>query len=77
MHPDAPAGAGDTFTQRNGIRAASLPTWPYRRIDYLFVKCHVRGGLLQPERCEVVLDQPVDGVWPSDHFGVMADLVQR
>jgi hypothetical protein len=24
--------------------------------------------------CERIFDQPVDGVWASDHFGVVADL---
>ena len=76
LHPGRGGEDGDTFTPRNGIRGATAPTWPYRRIDYLFVTCTVRGGL-QPERCEVVLDEPVDGVWPSDHFGVMAELVRR
>ena len=75
LHPGHSGEDGDTFAARNGIRGANLPTWPYRRIDYLFVRCNVRGGL-QPERCEVVLDEPVDGVWPSDYFGVMADLVR-
>jgi hypothetical protein len=23
--------------------------------------------------CERIFDEPVDGVWASDHFGVMAD----
>jgi hypothetical protein len=25
--------------------------------------------------CQRVLDRPVDGIWASDHFGVLADLV--
>jgi hypothetical protein len=24
--------------------------------------------------CEPIFDQPVDGLWASDHFGVVADL---
>jgi endonuclease/exonuclease/phosphatase family metal-dependent hydrolase len=45
-----------------------------RRIDYVLV------GHAQPNRrCSVVsaelaFDRPVDGVWPSDHFGVVADV---
>jgi hypothetical protein len=26
--------------------------------------------------CRRVLDQPVDGVWASDHYGVLADLTR-
>jgi len=25
--------------------------------------------------CRLVLDRPVEGVWASDHYGVLADLV--
>jgi endonuclease/exonuclease/phosphatase family metal-dependent hydrolase len=47
-----------------------------RRVDYVFVgswhahphaHCHIQGARL-------VLDQPTDGIWPSDHFGVLVDL---
>jgi endonuclease/exonuclease/phosphatase family metal-dependent hydrolase len=47
-----------------------------RRIDYVFVgswdahpnaACEVRAASL-------AFDQPVDGIWLSDHFGVVADL---
>jgi len=39
-----------------------------RRIDYVFF----RGPGLQVTRSEVVLDRPLQGIHPSDHFGVMA-----
>ena len=48
---------------------------PRRRIDYIFVAN--RSMQDRPARitaCQVVLDQPVDGVWASDHFGVLADI---
>jgi hypothetical protein len=47
-----------------------------RRVDYVFIgswrahssaQCHVRTAAL-------AFDQPTDGVWPSDHFGVLVDL---
>ena len=47
-----------------------------RRVDYVFVgswdahpkaACEVRAASL-------AFDQPVDGIWLSDHFGVVADL---
>ncbi|MBN2553724.1 MAG: endonuclease/exonuclease/phosphatase family protein [Spirochaetales bacterium] len=40
-----------------------------QRIDYIFF----RGAGLQVANCEVVLDQPVGGLYASDHFGVLAD----
>ena len=30
---------------------------------------------LEATSCALVFDEPVDGVWASDHFGVVADLV--
>jgi endonuclease/exonuclease/phosphatase family metal-dependent hydrolase len=40
-----------------------------QRIDYIFF----RGSGLQLDACRVVLDHPREGLFPSDHFGVMAD----
>ena len=40
-----------------------------QRIDYIFF----RGPGLEVKAGEVVLDRPVRGLFPSDHFGVMAD----
>jgi endonuclease/exonuclease/phosphatase family metal-dependent hydrolase len=49
--------------------------WPFKRLDYVFVRCGDHGGpTLAVERCELVFDRPIDGVWASDHFGVVADL---
>jgi len=39
-----------------------------QRIDYIFF----RGPGLQVEASEVVLNHPVRGLYPSDHFGVLA-----
>jgi endonuclease/exonuclease/phosphatase family metal-dependent hydrolase len=39
------------------------------RIDYIFF----RGPGLEVRRCEVVLNRPIRDLYPSDHFGVMAD----
>lgn len=40
-----------------------------RRIDYVFF----RGPGLEVLASEVVLDRPLQGIHPSDHFGVMAE----
>jgi endonuclease/exonuclease/phosphatase family metal-dependent hydrolase len=45
-----------------------------RRIDYVFVRCDERGPTLEISTCALVFDEPVGGVWASDHFGVVADL---
>ncbi len=47
-----------------------------RRIDYLFVSPEQRGGLGRVRSARVVLDAAdARGVWPSDHFGVLAEIV--
>jgi endonuclease/exonuclease/phosphatase family metal-dependent hydrolase len=74
---DAFALAGDgspgfTFSRRNPF-AAPLRE-PDRRIDYVFV--HGRDDRFRGEPLEarVCFDAPVEGTFPSDHFGVVADL---
>lgn len=67
---------GDTFTSWNPLVADS--DWPFRRIDYILVRCGIHGGpTLTVRACDKVLDKPVGGVWASDHCGVMADLAVR
>jgi endonuclease/exonuclease/phosphatase family metal-dependent hydrolase len=65
--------AGSTWSRHNGFARPWL--MPERRIDYVFVG-HPRlpdgAGLV--EACQVVCNAEVDGVWPSDHFGVCATL---
>jgi endonuclease/exonuclease/phosphatase family metal-dependent hydrolase len=45
-----------------------------RRIDYVFTGWRRNDGRGAPTSCRVVGDEPIDGVWPSDHFGVLATL---
>jgi endonuclease/exonuclease/phosphatase family metal-dependent hydrolase len=65
---------GDTF----GVPENPLVVdwdWPFRRIDYIFVRCGEHGGpTLEIIACERAFAEPVAGVWASDHFGVYADL---
>jgi endonuclease/exonuclease/phosphatase family metal-dependent hydrolase len=64
---------GETFTPRNPL--VRDWDWPFRRLDYVLVRCGEHGGpTLEVRSCERFLDEPVDGVWVSDHFGVVADL---
>jgi endonuclease/exonuclease/phosphatase family metal-dependent hydrolase len=76
------AGAGDaaksseppgcTWSSRNPYARSALE--PNRRIDYVFAGYPTAQGLGLVEHCRVVCDEAEDGVWPSDHFGVYAEL---
>ena len=71
-HPGEP---GHTFSPTNPL--VSGGEWALeegRRIDYVMVRCGRRGPTLDIVSCERVFDEPVGGVWASDHFGVVADL---
>jgi endonuclease/exonuclease/phosphatase family metal-dependent hydrolase len=74
MHPGE---TGHTFTARNPLMSAENDDWVLelgRRIDYIFVRCLESGPTLDVAASERIFDEPVGGVWASDHFGVMADL---
>ena len=47
-----------------------------RRLDYVFTGSWHAHPKARAEVIEarLVLDQPVDGVWASDHFGLLVDL---
>jgi endonuclease/exonuclease/phosphatase family metal-dependent hydrolase len=66
------AGRGFTYDRRNTYALRSREA--SRRIDYVYVRGPDRALRGEPLSCRVVLDQPVDGVWPSDHFGVLAEI---
>jgi endonuclease/exonuclease/phosphatase family metal-dependent hydrolase len=68
-----PGDPGFTWDHRNGYRAGM--ELPDARIDYILV------GLPRQGRGKVLSVQlagtaPVGGIWPSDHFAVVADLQQ-
>lgn len=65
-----PADPGFTVDRSNGCRTAGI--MPSSRIDYILVGLPRRGlGCVQSARLG---NAPVDGVWPSDHYAVVADL---
>jgi endonuclease/exonuclease/phosphatase family metal-dependent hydrolase len=69
------AEPGHTFTPRNPLVSEGETAWDVdRRIDYIFVRCDDYGPTLDIRGCARLFDRPVDGVWASDHFGVVADL---
>jgi endonuclease/exonuclease/phosphatase family metal-dependent hydrolase len=74
-HPDRP---GYTFMPgHNPLVSGNWPMDMNRRIDYVFVRCGDHGPTLAIASCEPLFDQPVRGVWASDHFGVTAELAAR
>lgn len=72
-----PGEAGHTFTPLNPHVAENKPAMGRgSRIDYLLVRCEdaLWGSTLEVSSCGLAFDEPVGGVWGSDHFGVVADL---
>jgi endonuclease/exonuclease/phosphatase family metal-dependent hydrolase len=67
-------GPGPGLTWSNANPWARAEREPARRIDYIFAGLPRRDGLGEVLDCRVVCDDEVDGVWPSDHFGVYAEL---
>jgi endonuclease/exonuclease/phosphatase family metal-dependent hydrolase len=77
-HPDDP---GHTFTPASPIVKEEVVKgmrpfrdWPFRRIDYIFVRFGAHGGqAMDILGCARVFEKPIEGVWASDHFGLIAD----
>jgi endonuclease/exonuclease/phosphatase family metal-dependent hydrolase len=68
-----PGDPGFTWDRRNGYQANSMV--PDSRIDYVLVGPH-RQGRGRVLSARLAGTAPVDGVWPSDHFAVVAELQQ-
>jgi endonuclease/exonuclease/phosphatase family metal-dependent hydrolase len=68
------AGDGPGFTWCNANPFARLDLEPDRRIDYVLAGWPKKGGRGHVVRAEVVGTEPVDGVQPSDHYAVLAEL---
>jgi endonuclease/exonuclease/phosphatase family metal-dependent hydrolase len=74
-------GPGHTWTAENPTARAEIDEIVRqpnhrRRLDYILVgswHAHPKARC-RVKRVSLALDQPVDGIWPSDHFGVVADL---
>ncbi len=59
---------GVTWDYRNPYAERAKEYMPERRLDYIFVKG------MKPLKSEIVFNQPdSNGVFPSDHFGVMTE----
>ena len=66
-----PGDPGFTWDRRNGYLARSVI--PDSRIDYVLAGPH-RHGRGRVRSAGLAGTAPVDGVWPSDHFAVVAEL---
>lgn len=63
---------GTTFSKKNPF--AEPMREPERRIDYVFVRGpdDVQRG--EPTTAKICFDRPYEGIFPSDHFGVVATI---
>jgi endonuclease/exonuclease/phosphatase family metal-dependent hydrolase len=70
-----PGEAGHTWSSLNPYTERLKWLETDRRIDYIFVDALRRDGRGRVHDCRLVLDQPgPDGVYGSDHFGLMAEV---
>jgi endonuclease/exonuclease/phosphatase family metal-dependent hydrolase len=65
-------GPGYTWDNANPYVRAKFQ--PNSRIDYILVGKPKARGAGHIVDCRVTGNQPIDGVWPSDHHAVMAEL---
>lgn len=67
-----PLDPGWTWDRRNPhVEAVGEPS---SRSDYLFAGYPHRTGAGRPVSIRLIATEPTDGVWASDHFGVIAEL---
>jgi endonuclease/exonuclease/phosphatase family metal-dependent hydrolase len=67
-HPGKP---GLTWDNMNPFAAGSSEPLPNRRIDYIFMQ---GLSITKVAAVDVVLTKPKNGIFASDHFGVLAEL---
>jgi endonuclease/exonuclease/phosphatase family metal-dependent hydrolase len=79
-HQDAwdrlhPGETGWTWARANPYTAKLAFLEPDRRLDYIFVTPMRSDGRGTVHDCRIVFDQPeADGVFASDHFGLLAEI---
>jgi len=65
-------GVGYTWNNCNPNVAETFE--PDRRIDYIFVGWAQSDGFGHVTDCQIVGNLPINDVWPSDHFALLAEL---
>ena len=68
-------GPGHTWSGQNPYLHQAM--WPNRRIDYVFVSTPRPVPLGNIASIEIIGAEPVDGVVPSDHYGLVVDLIDE
>jgi len=68
-------GDGHTWTRDNPHSANAQ--WPRRRLDHVMIAWPRPKPLGNPLRAELFGVDPVDGVVPSDHYGVVVETDER
>jgi endonuclease/exonuclease/phosphatase family metal-dependent hydrolase len=63
---------GITWSNRNPYARSAHE--PERRIDYIFAGYPTQSGAGRIDHCRVVCNEEQAGIWPSDHFGLYAEL---
>ena len=66
-------GRGDTWSAANP-RVPRRAVHPNRRLDYVMVTWPRRRGIGHVAACRLAGTEAIDGVWPSDHHAVVADI---
>jgi endonuclease/exonuclease/phosphatase family metal-dependent hydrolase len=69
-----PGERGWTWAAANPYTAPLRFLEPDRRIDYIFVTTMRKDGRGTIHDCRLVFDEPEDGVFASDHFGLCAEV---
>jgi endonuclease/exonuclease/phosphatase family metal-dependent hydrolase len=67
-----PGEPGWTYDRKNPCAFRSRE--PSRRIDYIYMRGPDRALRGEPLAARLVLDEPDGGTWPTDHFGVFAEI---
>jgi endonuclease/exonuclease/phosphatase family metal-dependent hydrolase len=66
------ADPGYTVSNENPFNTASL--WLNARIDYVLAGAPKLGGVGHACAASLLGNEPIDGMWGSDHYGVVAEL---
>ncbi|MBA3456739.1 MAG: endonuclease/exonuclease/phosphatase family protein [Deltaproteobacteria bacterium] len=66
------AGPGWTYDRRNPYALRSRE--PSRRIDYVYVRGPTHHLCGEPLGARLCLTDAVDGIYPSDHYGLVAEI---
>ncbi|WP_423920283.1 endonuclease/exonuclease/phosphatase family protein [Candidatus Poriferisodalis sp.] len=66
-------GPGHTWSGQNPYLSQAM--WPNRRIDYVFVSTPRPVPVGNISAIQLIGTEPIDGVVPSDHYGLAVDLV--